>query len=341
MKQIELREVAITDLSLKFARDMGNNKVRHYRISAIDTVVGRITGLDVEQMIATFIAQTEPDAKDSEIRFLYTPRRENNTLFIQDVTKKVLKGERGVKRALKKKYIKRMIHEYNRYDGYFDALKDRLQIQWNKFFKESWEWDHAGFFSKMPYRRVISPVSYLSVAFEKEQYNEAVIALREDLKILHKHGLIMGHLAMPSEILLADTIGLGKEPMALFCFLHLDWDKLHKVLGTTPMTIEKLPLAKLGVKYEQFEGSLKCLRNIPFEEKYEIEIVDVSLHNADAARAAHIQAFEESKELINAIADEQRQLLRSGKIVSESIQLGEASDNAFQVRVGIKEEAKE
>lgn len=328
MSKIQLRPTAIVDLSLSYARHMGENKVRHYRVSAMNLMIGKNVGRSTQDIVREFIKKTEGE---TDVEFVEIPKpkeqhSDNLTLRIKSQTD-VLKNDKDIRKALEKKAIKSQLHQYKTYENTLDRYKDLVVYYYNHFtgdylFPEPSKTLSAvrkffRFFGFRPnnsyqfkYKHNIVPCTYLSVMFEEGEYEEAKKALLADLRVLQNHRLILGHLSMPSSIDLADTVGLGRNPTALFCFLFLDYEKLHEVLGTTPMTIPMLPLKPLGVKYESAEGSINYLNDVPFNKKYEIEVVEVTDFGMEEARQAHIDSFEASKEVVNDVASVMSEALK-------------------------------
>lgn len=183
------------------------------------------------------------------------------------------------------------------------------------------------------YVRKVTPVSFLTVVFQEDEIEQAVETLLADLRLLEKNGLIMGHLAMPSLILMADMIGSGKLTYALFCFPILDQDKLCKILKKSPLELGKHPFAELGVKLETPEGGANYLNGVDPKSKYEIEEVKVGPSVSDAHKV-QVESYLSSREYVNKVAKEANELIENLEKVTSTTH--DVEPNKVKVEVQFK-----
>lgn len=128
------------------------------------------------------------------------------------------------------------------------------------------------------YVRKVTPCQYLSVSYEAGDEEKAANYILNDLRKLQDAGAIMGHLAMPSMLLLCDTIGNGKTKAALFCFLFVDFANISAHYGIDPATLlfNRQPLELIGLRTISHEGELKTFDDISFQKRYQIEDIFIS-----------------------------------------------------------------
>lgn len=343
---ILLRPVAVTDLNIKYARDMGNNKLRHYVVPAMTAVAKQMTGETVQQAIRDFIAKTEGitdivfDEEESQgVSFEQTEDGVALGAMMSpvEVSKIVLHRDREIGKALLKTKAYQMIHQTNYYPTRFHALMDRMRDTYNGFVpsinKLLYKLQgadyalHNPFVRQLPhaplrFERVLNLVHFISVAFEANDTEKALEALRNDLRILNRAGVIMGHLAMPSVLRLANLTGFGNY-YVLFCFPIIDAKRLQKVTKKGPLEIpHRLPLnALLGTKYETLEGGVNWLDGVAPEQKFdEIEFVNVTDYSTEIGRQAVLEAYEKSKDFVNEVAADAANTLKHMEKVSSNSQ---------------------
>lgn len=346
---IFLRPVAVTDLNIKYARDMGNNKLRHYVVPAMTAVAKQMTGDGVQQTIKEFIEKTEgitdivfDEPEAAGIAFIddNDPHAENVIFGALaspvDVSKIVLGRDREIGKALIKTKAYQMIHQTNYYPTVFHAYMDRIRNFYNGMVipinKALYKLQRADYsvhnpfvrqLSQVPlkYLRVMNLVHFISVAFEANDTEKALEAIRTDLRILHRAGVIMGHLSMPSILRLANLTGFGNY-YVLFCFPIIDAKRLQKVTGKGPLEIpHRLALnTLLGTDYETLEGGVNWLDGVTPEQKFtDIEFVNVTDYSTEMGRQAVLDVYESSKNFVNEVAaDQAKQLKQMEKVGSNS-----------------------
>ena len=290
MSKVQLVPLAVTDLSMKYARRIDERRIVHYRVSAISHISGM--GGDAFGAVSEYIRQFE-GLEVELVQNANQAKKSGNEMDVEDMTHKVLSGMSSVRKALQKRNISSTFYQYtepmyfadreNEPTSYIDGQGQVHQS------KKTPKWKIAitraayavGLQNFLPssihceIRRVIH-VSYLTYCYEETDEAKAIAAMREDLKALHDRGLIMGSLTMPSAITMADTIGAGVLRKVLFCFVVVNIPKLLRQVRKNPLEVSRKPLSEfLGIKGESFEGELG--HNIT-PGKYEIEIVDVNPH---------------------------------------------------------------
>ncbi len=328
---IKLYPVAITDLSVRFARDMGSNKVRHYIIAPAAIIVNKFTGTSFEDAVRDYIKETENEDVEfvksvkSDIDSFETlnqipPPEYGSLLNVLDATPIVLGRDSKVRKALEKTKSQGILHQTNYYGNFLGKLHDRLAYRYNKHIVPNVNkilyaiqgYDYAGYqpmvkqlrLLDLKYLRVINRVEFISVAFSADDAIEALESIREDLRKLQKAGLIMGHLAMPSIMALADTVGVGSTSYVLFCFPIIDEIRFQKLTKTGPLDIRssELRLARLGVQNQTFEGGINWLNGKDPKSKVEIEEINVFQGMADRNREKVISQYEATREDVNKAA---------------------------------------
>lgn len=308
--KVSLIPLAITDLSLRYARRISENKIIHYRVSAIQSIVG-VPGFDPFTSVKEHILEFEPNAEVELADSIAHDRiRKNYNLSVQDISNKVLTPK--LRTALGKR-VEAHVYQYLSTFSFQEAFtfKEKVASIASRIGLEKY------IPSKYKLRRV-SCASYLSYTYEEQDEALAVEAMRKDLQMLADKGLIIAHLATPSTIFLADTVGSGVASKALFCFLFVDQNKLLKELGLDNiLKMPRLPLRELGIRSENFEGSLGY--HLSSSRNYQIEEVAVASYPIEANRQAVIQSYLGSRELVNEIANRQRDALKDHSVQTESV----------------------
>lgn len=337
MNKVNLIPLAIIDLNLKYAREMGPDLVRHYIVPAGFIM---LTGADPKQLVIEYILAEEPDA---EIQFTDRPETKIaepsipvGPLRVTDATEQVLAGHPQIKESLEKMKGTNLTLQEDVYDRKVDRYLDMVQdfcrsVKYKLLYRfetldfgngHSREFYFDGetpmFFMpvKRRARRRLTPCTYLSYTYNDDSEAQAYDALALDLFLLDQRGLIMGNLSMPSTLHLADSTGIGPLPKALFCFLYVDIEKLAKQLGKKLSEMPSTPLSLIEIKSEVLEGGIG-----PFiGKKREIQIEEVIVSGAmsEVGRQAHIRDYLMSRPAINEMAANQREALSKVEIVKSS-----------------------
>lgn len=354
---IELRPTAVIDLSVTYARLMGGNKIRHYRVSAISMLMNKFTGETTESLVTRHIREVENSSE--EITFLPqktgTPffrvdPKADNVLQVKDITHVILKNYPEIEESLSQRSIKSQIYQYNDDPSplktlllspitrllnkpifKINSLLRRFQTR-NIDFSDMDRFEYLDEVKKIyqipllpeyGYVRRVTLAKYLSVAFEEGDIERATEALVTDLKTLNDQGLIMGNLCMPSMILLADVTGSGKSVCAMLCFVFVDDKKILKLLNKDSfLGLPNKYLDLVGVKTEALEGGINYLDNISPSSKYDIEIVDVIIGTPEHGRQAHIDNYNETLGQVNKVAKEAKKVLEEVTVSNKTSQVG-------------------
>lgn len=328
---VQLRQTAITDLTLRYARHMGGNKVRHYVVPAMTAYAQGLVGPEgnysggFKELVANYISRKE-GVTDIEFVESARPASSDYTLCVEDVTKQVLKGEFWLKRALKKLKAKQFLIEYKT----FDSISQKLKEFYNSLVYRSYRGLRLGGVKRFPlptfdtqYNRALHIVRFLTITCEEDELEQAFEALKQDLKILHKNGLIVGNLAMPSILALADTVGIGKKTYAVFCFPVINELRAQKLLKKTQLEMPLNYLELFGVKYESRESETRYLNGVDIASKYEIEVVEVMDDEAKLISIAErdkavVDSYNTSREHVLRAAKKQSDFLKDHEKVSNS-----------------------
>jgi hypothetical protein len=312
--KIVLRPLAVTDLSLRYARRLEGNKIIHYRISSIPAIIG-VPGFDAFSLVKEHILEFEPDAEIELADSIKNPEG-----LFGDASH-ILTPQ--IRAELEKRKMNCQLMQY------LEIPNGPGFLQKVAHFASRFESLKRYIPSKYLQRRV-SPASYLSYTYEQPDEAKAFEAMRQDLQTLSDRGLIMGHLVLPSTIYLADTVGSGVATKAVFCFLFVDQHKLMTQLGLTSLVdMPRLPLREIGVRSENFEGSLG--QHISNGQAYEIEEVGVNLGTTEANRKAYEQNYLANRHIVNDVANHQRAALKDHVVQTES-----ANTDDRKVHVNIK-----
>lgn len=336
---ITLHPVAITDLNLRYARQMDENNIKQYIVPGVMYVAKKMTGENVEDIVKSYISKEENIPVD---QISIVPQEQVPAGFFEDgapslrpinVSNIVLGGHKDIANSLNKAVARSMVHQTNHYEKRTDRYKDILSYYANKVIrlvnKMNYIIHGADFRQYNPlikqfdylkvsrYERVLNLVRFLSVAFEARDTEAALKSLRSDLQILQDNGLIIGNLAMPSMLRLADLDGVGKY-YVLFCFPIIDEKGLQKITGKDPLefnnfgvTDEKLPLRKyLGLKSESQEGGTNWINGVGPEAYFKTEYVNIYFDGKeDDRRKEVIEKYQESIATVNAVSKEMKQNL--------------------------------
>lgn len=336
---VVLRPLAVTCLSQKFARDMGNNKIRHYRVPLSLVIIKKLEGKDPVDLVKEHIEKTE-GVKDIELEaysdeemfdipgvsfddegaaFNTLPVEHVGGITMVDASHVVFDKERKLGRALMKVKSHGQIYQKNYYSNIFLKYRDRFAYRYNQFVvpvvnKMLYKLQGADYctynfnvrqirYMELKYVRDIHLAHFISIAFEASNIKEATEALLADLRILHKNKLIMGNLAMPKLAPLVDPVGANKKYFVLFCFPLVDSRRFLKVTGkSSPIELPTRDTLKMvGVKYETLESEVKWLNDSPPERGYEIEEVYVGDITSDEARQQVIDGYNQALPLVKDI----------------------------------------
>lgn len=335
MEAVKLRQVAITDLSVRYARDLGNKKIRHYRVTSMAMIISKFTGQTAEDLIRDFIMKEEgaeveflsPQKPDEGFGLIGSLTTTVGGMQIADVSAVVLQRDRAVKNALLKIKAHSTLLETNYYRTVFHKYYDKFVWRYNKsmaprinrllYKLQGGNYDsYSASFYQVPYlsliyRRDVDPTHFISVGFEAGDATRALEVMREDLRLLHKKRIIKGHLSMPSIMRLADTVGAGRY-FVLFCFPVIDHRRLAEVLK---VKFEELPsrdsLSLVGAKYETSEGGIKWLDEVDPTKMYAIEEVDVVPITSDEMRDLTMKSYEESKPFFQKAAQRTKEAMQT------------------------------
>jgi hypothetical protein len=358
MEKVILRPVAITDLNIRYARHMGGNKVRHYVLPALVVVKESLIGDDGgKNFLKHFIAETEGITDVEFVEARHQARHQAKTgqsapLILEDVTDLVFNqpGDSKVVRSLKKLSAKQLIVEYHWYSSIFGKLYDKfIAFPWNRLLFRFNFWSTRFAALDCKYQHKFHRVKSLTVACKLDELHRAFEVLRQDLCTLNDLGLIEGHLAMPSVVELADTVGLGKNNVALFCFPVINEQRASKLLKKQQFELPNLYLELFNVISETPEGEIGYLDGVDLKDKYDIEEVQVGsdtfgelLLTSDEARDAHISSFENAKDWVNEVSSTQKKQLaklekesNSTTIFEESIDENGNPGKGFAVAVNV------
>ena len=333
---IKLHRLAVTTLSLDYSRELLSDgpkrKLRHYKVPMSWPL---LKGQTADALVRDYIAKTD-GVSTSDIIIDSPPIVvETAQGLVQGpaiITKEcpeILVGLPKVKKQLERHKCDTLIYQYV---GTLPSLKDRLYNVFSEFVNrvtslinrplaaiqrlflrikpsgdDIWFCDRRIKFipamKLIPRPHHIVPCRFLAVAFEQSDTEKAIEIMRTDLSKLADQDLILGHLAMPSIIELADTIGSGQKTYALFCFLFVDEGKLLKSNGLTYLDLKpnELMLRKLlGLRTESYEGSLTVIAELDHHQKYDIEVVSIGQEERESRHEAYIESYHKQREAIDA-----------------------------------------
>jgi hypothetical protein len=304
---------------------LGGNKIKHYYVSHAKALTD---SKPVEEMIVEYVK------KETGEDVVIETRKVNNAYGIGvaavQEAKDVLENLPKVKKQLEKLEVKSVLHQYNRQDPWYKYLLNPIAYVWNWFavkINAKWsnaQWEELGGFPKtklgprglfalrdriksiplMPiagWRRCVTPCHYLSISFDESNRGKAVEILQNDLKILADKKLIVGHLAKPFQLQLADVTGADELSYVLACFLFIDDHRLKKLLGKKDQEYwteisKNDPLNRLlGLRTETGEG---CVGNSELRKEYLIEEVNIFEHERQEHWDAYLKSYEEQQEAI-------------------------------------------
>lgn len=355
-----LRPVAITDLRLKYCRDMGDNKLRHYIIPTSLAIIKRLCDKTPSDIVTDFIQQTEGE-QHVEIVDNYSGgvsfEDDGDTALMGavDISQVFLKKDKGLKKALKRVSAKSLLHQWNYYPTIFHRYRDVLAHKYNKYVvplvNKFLYWaqgaDHNTYSAfvkqisnlKLIYLRRCEPVRFFAVAFDKRDIEEATESLLNDLRILNQNGVIMGHLAMPSMLPLANLTGADTSYFVIFCFVVCDSNKMNKIAGYgSPLDVPReKSLNMLGTKNEVYEGSTNWLNGVSPEQKYQIEEVVIRDLEMEKAEKLVLESYEKSRDFVNDVASKAKVELNKWEKISSSSQDGHNA-NGFGRTVAVEAE---
>lgn len=336
---ITLRQLATIGISTTYARMLGGNKIKHYYVTYARALTDSRAA---EEMIVEYVR------KETGEDVVIETRKINNAYGIDSasiqVAKDVLDDFPNVKKQLEKCEVKSLLHQYNQQDEWYKYLLNPIAHVWNWFASKinaKWsitQWEELGGYPEtklgrrglfalrdriksiplMPiagWRRQVTPCRYLTVTFDESNRDQAVKTLQKDLQILADKKLIMGHLAMPFQIQLADVVGSGELSYVLACFLFIDDRRFEKLIGKKkfreegykPLSLKTL----LGLKTEAVEGSLGYA---DFRKKWEIEEVNIFEHERQERWDTYVDSFENPK--LAGITFKEGQIEREAQIKS-------------------------
>ena len=301
---IILRRLTAFNLATTYARVLESNKICHYYVTHAKTLTDPKSA---EEMIVEYIKKETGDdsviIEETKINNAYGIGLESVQL-----AKDVLQDLPKVKKQLEKREVKSQILQYNQRDPWYKYLLNPIAIPYNWIVSKinakwaDYQWKKLGGFPKtklgeggyldlrnqiksiplLPIaglRRYCTPCHFLTVTFDESNRSEAIKILQNDLNILSDKKLIMGHLAMPFQLQLADAVGSGELSYVIGCFLFVDDRRIEKLMGKNnwrEASFNKLGLnTLLGLKTETFEGGLS---DVDLRKKYEIEEINIFEH---------------------------------------------------------------
>lgn len=329
--KIILRPLAVMDLSLSYARPMEGNKIKHY------TVRYRYSDekVDALALVKEYILKEE-NLEASEVEFILEARAsflipnapKNDTIFVKEID--ILADFPKTEKALNQKSVKALS-----YTDIFYPLKhrivDALAVLINPLLSainsalrklqglsiESVLIENKGLFlpvvpSYGP-ERTLHFARYISYAFWSNDFERAKQELASDLNNLASKGLIKGHLTKPTLMALADNYGGEEQLYVVFCFPIIDSKKLEELIGRD-LAWSRKPLIHVGVLGEEIEGGVHNLDDVNFDNKYEIERIEVSppgVLTYEQERKTLIDAFEASIPSVNEAAAVTREMIKT------------------------------
>lgn len=375
MKDIEVRKLATTTLSTKYARKIDDKTIRHYNLTLVQSIINNIQKRDDLWSIKEQIEKEEKEPVDLVVLptiskgWVDFSKQKNTTelhginifgempnpnaleaLNIKEVTGILLKDDQDILKSLTKRKIDILLFQENRKIPFYVRLFNIISKPINYVLVRINRAIHEYYLSKLPkkengvvdrfdyldvvqtplipilpeypkYIRVAHPCSFLSVAFEEDDIEAATQSLISDLRILQDNKLIMGHLMMPSIMILADDIGSGKNSYVISCFLFVDHERLKKITGKSALELPRLPLSLLGIKNEVGEGSINWVNGIDPKTKYNIETVSVG---STDAMEAHIANYLDTRDEVNRVAASYQPMVRNmknNKSTGENVQV--------------------
>lgn len=336
MSKVQLIPLAVTDLSMKYARRLEGNKILHYRVSAISRLAG-IGGMGAFETVAEYIKQNEGLEAVLVENANKMPTQKGGPIEVEDMTERVLSALPKVRRALKKRTVTGQLYQYtepmtlkdreNEATSYVDRQGQTHQVKktpkWKIIVTQAFY--ALGLEKLLPNSihcavRRVTPVSYLTYCYEQPDEAKAISQMQEDLKKLQERNLIMGHLTMPSTITMADTVGAGIPRKVLFAFVVVNQPEICRQFNKNPLELSRKPLQDLlGVKGESFEGELGY--NIT-PGKYEIEIVDVNpqaLLTSERIHQAVRLNYLQNVDHVNEAAKRQRDYMKNVHVETSSV----------------------
>lgn len=343
MKNIELVQIGSNDLRIRYAREMPNKKIIHYIsslpgiisdsqevVSSIKQLIEKEEGESVEISVTNGMVNATKIADLTDT--VFTSRKDKNLLkaLLRMKSKSIL-HQRIIpsKHYVLFSFLNSIIDKINNFTVHVlnnwivkrKGLEDIASIEIGTYFPPGIEKTiDKELITPMPYFgyrahvRHVDPVMYLCVSCTENNVGMAIQALKDDLTVMNKKKLILGHLTMPSIMPLANTIGIKEKFYAIFCFVVPDTYRLRLLTGHNPITdsIEE-EYKKIGVKYSTKEGEIKYLENNDPNTIYEIR--EVNLENKDyknQVENAHLDAIPR----INKAADATRDLIRQLEVSS-------------------------
>lgn len=155
------------------------------------------------------------------------------------------------------------------------------------------------------------PCTYLSVTYEEQDRNLAEMLLLDDLNKFSELDMILGHLAMPTRLLLGNGSGSGKRIMVTYCFLFVDNLKIPG-LNPNPMTWPNKPCLLDGICTAAHEGMLFYPEELDYRNRYEITDVFVD-NNSEAIQDAVVSSYNAQRAYIEKRAAQRKAALLKNK----------------------------
>lgn len=324
---IQLVPIAITGLSLQYARRMEGNKFKHYTLPYVSLILKDKTP---QQRVIEYVQEENPGANVVILDAKRIPLEVGGSIHSPlDLSKEVLSSSK-TRKAYNQFASKSQIHQYVHYDSFLDKVVAHTVSKLNSFISlfigvnpYNGRPKEIVKYPKNYYKRVTC-CRFLCYLYDEDQEQQAIDKLKKDLDLLADKDLLMGHLAKPSAIYMADTVGSLVLRKAIFAFIFVDDQKLCKLLDCEMLSLPKDALKRLGIDSETPEGgigpSLEGMR------QYEIEEVMVGVMPSEEARQAHVDSYLESREAVNQIAKAANDSHSQYNVEKESVILPRSHD---------------
>lgn len=308
MNNVVLRELPATDPFVKYARVVGDNKIKHYKVGYVTTMF-----YEPLDLIKAAIEKEEGPTNIEVARA--------NVVYNQVVMPvPILDEHPEIKTALMSRRCNDFIYQdfkmfspnkkqmlYNIYSRAYNFVaslinKTVFSHEYNLSPVKILRIKMKPVFIKQLLRRV-NPVTFLSVAFESGMEDQAVKLLVNDLKRLCDNGLILAHQTMPNMTLVSDTVGSGKNRFVISCNVFLDGEKVVKIARSNSPAY---PEQALDLKTVAREGGI----GLTLETPYDIEIVEIANPDEEKNKKDVLDAYSQSVPLVNNISREMKKFMK-------------------------------
>lgn len=323
---IKLRPLAVTDLSLVYAHNLGNGTIKHYKMPYSYMLTHTETPA---AMVASYVEKTTGE-KVEIISVLNEGSKENVIIEVPEVLEDLPNAQKQLKQAKIKNLIYQYIHipyDLNHLWNFIavpiNSILNKINKLWANYKYGVDFYTEEGVFVygielfprliptlsvKNKIRRM-TPCVFLAIQFEESDRDKAIALIRKDIKILSDNDLIMGHLCLPSQLLLADIVGSDQKSYTIFCYLFIDMNKFGKIVGVeNPLIRSEYIRLKgknyrtelnyyLGLETQVEEGSVGSTVLDPIN-KYNIEYINICEEEREANQDAYIKSYEEQQQVI-------------------------------------------